>query len=610
MFGGRAAMRSLAVLAVTCCLAVLACGREGREPNVIIIGMDTLRPDHLGCYGYSHQTSPNIDRLAGEGVIFKNTVSQSPWTLPSFGTVFTSLYPSQHGAGTLRKRVRTSFPTLAGILSESGYRTGAVVSASVLHSETGISRGFQDYAVPEGRAKRRADEVTDTALQWIDNGDGRPFFLFAHYWDAHDPYEPLPPYDTMFDPSYQGKIGNSFNPRGLMLSTASNIRSPASIESHGLSDEDLNHIISLYDGEIAFADKEIGRLLEGLEERGIRDNTLIVLLSDHGEEFFEHKGFGHGYTMFSEVIHVALILSLPEVVPGGRAIEEQARLVDVTPTILDLIGLDSGFAFEGASLVPLVTGKGKAVAGPHALFPPLVAYSEAIRDGPEKKAVTARPWKLIYDLASVDEVLFNLKEDPGESKDCMGQHPEAIAPLEELLSRALLELAEVWYVEIDPGGGLHSFDIAISAEGGATRGWICPFDLPNGDRRDLSPGAGVLRKAAGSEFEIRDLRPEGRVKMGFRIHVPRDIPTGFNFRIDGEPAAAETFIGESLINPEQVPFEVHTRRARAESASGPLERPQPPYILVWHVEGRYGGDIPANLSEEVKKELRALGYIQ
>ena len=182
-------MRSLAVLAVTCCLAVLGCGREGREPNVLIIGIDTLRPDHLGCYGY--------DR---------------PWTLPSFGTVFTSLYPSQHGAGTLRKRVRTSFPTLATILSESGYRTGAVISASVLHSETGISRGFQDYAVKEGRAKRRADEVTETALQWIDNGDGDPFFLFAHYWDAHDPYEPLPPYDTMFDPSYQGKIGTSFNP--------------------------------------------------------------------------------------------------------------------------------------------------------------------------------------------------------------------------------------------------------------------------------------------------------------------------------------------------------------------------------------------------------------
>ena len=131
-------MRSLAVLAVACGLAVLACGREGRRPNVLIIGMDTLRPDHLGCYGYERQTSPNIDRLAAEGAVFKNTVSQSPWTLPSFGTVFTSLYPTQHGAGTLRKRVRTSFPTLATILSESGYRTGAVISASVLHSATGL----------------------------------------------------------------------------------------------------------------------------------------------------------------------------------------------------------------------------------------------------------------------------------------------------------------------------------------------------------------------------------------------------------------------------------------------------------------------------------------
>ncbi len=607
MFVGRVAMRSLAVLAVTCCLAVLGCGREGREPNVLIIGIDTLRPDHLGCYGYDRRTSPNIDRLAAEGAIFKNTVSQSPWTLPSFGTVFTSLYPSQHGAGTLLKRVRTSFPTLATILSESGYRTGAVISASVLHSETGISRGFQDYAVPEGRAKRRSDEVTDVALQWIDNGDGSPFFLFAHYWDAHDPYEPLPPYDTMFDPSYQGKIGNRFNPRGLMLSAASHIRSPASIESQGLSDEDLNHIISLYDGEIAFEDNEIGRLLEGLEERGMKENTLIVLLSDHGEEFSEHGGFGHGYTMFSEMINVALILTLPAVIPGGRVINEQVRLVDVTPTILDLLGLDSGFTFEGASLVPLVTGKGKPVAGPHALFPPSVAYSEALKDGPEKKAVTAYPWKLIYDLSSSDEILFNLKQDPGESEDCMRERPEAIAPLEELLSRALLELSDTWYVEVDPGDEHHSFDIALSAEGGATRGWICPFEVSGGGP---SPGSGILSKAPGSTFEIRDFRPEGRVTMGFKIHIPRDIPAGFNIRIDGKPATTETFIGESMVNPEHIPFRIPARRARTESASGPLERPQAPYILVWHVEGRYGGDIPANLSEDVKKDLRALGYIQ
>ena len=414
----------------------------------------------------------------------------------------------------------------------------------------------------------------------------------------------------MFDPSYQGKIGNSFNPRGLMLSAASHLKSPESLESHGLSDEDLNHIISLYDGEIAFADKEIGRLLEGLEERGMKENTLIVLLSDHGEEFSEHNGFGHGYTMFSEVISVALVLTMPEVVPGGRVIDEQVRLVDVTPTILDLLGLDSGFTFEGASLVPLVTGKGKAVADPHALFPPAVAYSEALRDGPEKKAVTAYPWKLIYDLSSSDEILFNLKQDPGESEECMREHSEAIAPLEALLSRALLELSDTWYVEVDPGDEHHSFDIVISAEGGSTRGWICPFDFPGDDRRGLSPGRGILSEASGSTFEIRDFRPDGRVTMGFKVHIPRDIPAGFNIRIDGKAATTATFIGESMVNPEKVPFAIPAKRARTESASGPIDRPQAPYILVWHVEGRYGGDIPANLSEDVKKDLRALGYIQ
>lgn len=577
---------------------------------MLIIGVDTLRPDHLGCYGYDRQTSPNIDRLARDGAVFRNTVSQAPWTLPSFGTVFTSLYPSQHGAGTLKKKVRTSFPTLATILSEAGYRTGAVISASVLHRETGISRGFEYYAVPEGRAKRRGDEVTDVALQWIDGGDGSPFFLFAHYWDPHEPYEPSAPYDTMFDPSYQGKIGNSFNPRALMLSAESQIRGMGASQSHGLGEDDLNHIVSLYDGEIAFADEQIGRLLKGFEERGIKDNTLVILLSDHGEEFSEHGGFGHGHTMFSELINVALILTMPGSVPSGRIIDEQVRLLDVTPTVLDLLGLDSGFAFEGASLVPLAVGEGKVMAGPRALFPPPVAYSEAIQSGPERKAVTAHPWKVIYELSSGDQMLFNLKEDPAESRNCMGEHPDVIAPLNGLLSRALLELSEDWYVEVDPGEGRHTFDIAISAEGPAADGWIYPFETPEGRRVDSGSDAGILRQAAGSEYEIRNFRPEGRATLGFKIHIPRDIAAGFDIRIDGNPAIAETFIGESLKNPDQVPFTVNARRARAESSSGPAARPEPPYVLIWHVEGRYGSDVPSNLSEGVKKELRALGYIQ
>jgi hypothetical protein len=290
-------------------------------------------------------------------------------------------------------------------------------------------------------------------------------------------------------------------------------------------------------------------------------------------------------------------------------VEEQVRLLDVTPTILDLTGLEADFAFEGASLAPLMIGGGRAEAGSHALFPPLVAYTEAIRDGPEQKAVTARPWKLVYDLAAADEVLFNLKDDPEETKNVMEKGREAVAPLEELLSRAMLELAEVWYVEVDPGDGRHTFDIAISAEGGATRGWIYPVDSPEGGK-GLSPGVAVLREAAGSTYEVNDLSPEGRVKMGFKIHLPKDIPTGFNVRIDGKPAADATFIGDALRNPKKIPFTVPGRRARAANASGPQERPQPPYVLVWHVEGKFGSDVPANLSEDVKKDLRALGYIQ
>jgi arylsulfatase A-like enzyme len=584
-----------------------ACGSESRPKNVVIIAVDTLRPDHLGCYGYGRRTSPNIDRLADRGVVFENTVSQCPWTLPSFGTVFTSLYPTQHGAGTLRNKMRTSFPTLAGLLSEAGYATGGIVSAPVLSSATGIARGFQHYDLGDESMFRTADQVTVLALKWIDGHGEKPFLLFLHYWDPHDPYAPPRPYDTLFDPGYRGELGNDVSLRSLAVGGPARVGFRLSDGHGGIDRRDREHVIALYDGEIAFADSMIGELLGGLEERGLREETNIILLSDHGEEFFEHGGVGHGHTLHNEVISVALIMAGPGVRAQNRRVAEQVRLADVTPTVLDLVGLESDPGFEGISLVPLIENGVAPAGGDGMLFPSRVAYSEGIREGPERKAVSAYPWKLVYEISSGAEELYNLVEDRTESENLMNRHRDEATPLEDYIARALFEMSDQWFLEVWGGGAPHHFDLTVSTESGNRGGWICPFKTGG---EGLTATAELPAGSSPSVFEIKDLAAADPVTMGLRIHAPGGLRPEMDFRIDGETAESRTFIGEALDNPGTMPFALPQRAAKVASVSGPAGRPAPPYILVWRIAGRYAGETPADLSEEAKKQLRALGYIQ
>ena len=476
--------RGLRLLFIALVAAVLACGARDRPVNVLIIGVDTLRPDHLGCYGYGRNTSPTVDRIAAEGVLFENAISQSPWTLPSFSSVFTSLYPSQHGAMSAVSRMRESFPTLGTILQEHGYATGAVVNATVLRPEYGVNRGF-DYYDPPPPQGRRADGATRAALEWIGNHRDRPFMMFAHYFDPHEPYAPLAPYDKLFDTGYAGRIGNAF----VLHDYFPNVVGMDFDDLASLEESDWNHIRALYDGEIAFTDKAISELLEGLGDLGVLDNTLIVFLSDHGEEFFEHQGFGHGHTLFGEVIRVPLIFSLPRRLPPGLRIPRQVRLVDVMPTVLDLLGIRTDTHLEGVSLVPLLTGAGDLRPAPGTLFRPGAAYSEGMLQGTERKGITTHPWKLIYDLRTRDEMLFNLEQDPAEQDDVITQRPDALALVENMMFKALFEMTDTWYVEMAGAGEHHSFDVMITSERGPAIGNIRLFKFldPSGRIVDMGP---------------------------------------------------------------------------------------------------------------------------
>lgn len=600
------------VLLGSLCLSV-SCGKEHKRLNLMIIGVDTLRRDHLGCYGYERQTSPNIDRLATGGVLFEDVASQSPWTLPSFATIFTSLYPTQHGAGFLElgagefgNRMRTAFPPLAMILLKHGYSTGGIINAPTLAPEFGVDRGFEYYDMTPRWDLREADAVTEDALTWLDANMGDPFFIFVHYFDPHVTYEPPAPYDTIFDPDYSGRLGSTFG-----RNTYIRMQDELSIEGDPSAEADWDHIRALYDGEIAFTDVAIGRLLEGLEERGLRENTLIVLLSDHGEEFFDHKGFEHGHTLYDELIKLPLMFSLPGVIPEDVRVSRQVRLLDVLPTILDIMDITQAPHMEGSSLRPLMMGESDVVDASAAMLPQRFAYSESMLYGTEKKSVTAYPWKLVYDTVSGEQMLFNLAHDPGEHENLLEQQSETHRVFEEVLIKTLSRLSEVWYVEFDGGGGGHTFDIQISLPVRPISDSFKMYWFFDSEGRLLDSDRLAFEETntrAKRFFSLEGIELKDKLTLVMKV-ARKPVPVTFDLRIDGEPAMEETFIGATLSSAEAMPFSMKAKRGSTANGA-PASRPAPPYIVVWHSGAEYGIDTPVKLGEDTERQLRSLGYIQ
>jgi choline-sulfatase len=584
-------------------LLVMSCGdRTTARLNVLVIGVDTLRPDHLGCYGYSRPTSPNIDGLASEGVLCERTVSQAPWTLPSFATVFTSLYPSQHGAVRLSNGLRDSVPTLAEILKQHGYRTGAVINAPTLKPATRVNRGFDHYSALR-LDERLADGTTRDALEWIDESGG-PFFMFAHYFDPHRPYAPPPPFHRKYDPDYCGPIGDSFDLEGFSL-----VKSEMSRQMEVLTAEDWAHIVALYDGEITFADREIGTLLSGLASRGLRRNTLIVFLSDHGEEFFEHHCYGHGHSLYDELIKVPLIFSLPGILPADVRITRQVRLVDVAPTILDLLGLDSDACFEGVSLKPLMDGRPDGLGEGSATLSPDLAFSESISQGPELKCIVKYPWKMVYNMVTQETRLFRLDIDPGECSDVARTEAGNLALLEGALFPALFEFSETWYVEVAGAPEGSQFDVTVTARRDDSIGRIHPYRLFDRAGRIVDASEVTVERASGSILQLTLSDLQGTCRLAFQVN-PGGFPIEIDIGMDGRHTVKRVHIGQDPCNPKDLPILFKGKRRRVRCPCRPAFDSEPPYALIWLDEAAHAGEVLVTHDERTKNEFRALGYVQ
>jgi arylsulfatase A-like enzyme len=580
-------------LLVVCCLlvALVACKRSEftestfTNANVLVIGIDTLRADHLSCYGYPKPTSPHIDALAAEGVLFSHVSSQAPWTLPSFASIFTGLLPSVHrageGLGWSRTRLDSKVPTLATELHKAGWRTGTFVSNGFAGESVGLGEGFDEKFQWTDSAA-----AVDAATQFLRAHAKERFFAFVHTIDPHHPYSP-PPDDAkpFLDPEYQGPVGAEYM----------DFPPPPKF-----TDADRRQVIGLYDGEVHVSDRYVGQLIDLLRDLGVLDRTIVVVVSDHGEELFDHQFNGHGHTLFEELLHVPLVIRFPD----GRwtkRVDAQVAAMDLFPTILDALGLPVPPKLQGESRMPLIRG----TSGAHGSD---LMLSEFVFFAPEQKAARRDDFKLIYTPLNSDTKAFDLKTDPTEQVDVAKERPRDVAPLRVVLERELIQRLDGFYLVGRSGAAEHRLHVRVQSASPLVGARLVEGD--EGDTLTMSDDG----RTADATFL---LPPPPKVNIQFgdedmlHFRVDGTEPVTITADVDGQPVDAGTFFLGAL----------------KVSASGPppwsfspndprLLIPYPPALAVAETgEVRMGlyrvvrpAPPAATLDEKTRESLRQLGY--
>jgi arylsulfatase A-like enzyme len=382
--------------------------RDAR-PHVVVVTIDTLRADHVSGYGYPRPTTPAIDRLLAEGATFLAASTPTPTTSPAHVSLFTASYPRTHGVLKNGMVLDPGRPTLAEALRARGYRTGAIVSAFPVAGRFGLARGFDHYddtfdrehasidvAEWEGMDldeafDRRADATTDRALAWLDSMRGGPsWFLWVHYYDVHGPYDPPRPYADLFrDPERSDRLGSA---------------------------------IAAYDGETRFVDDNVARLVERVDAAFGSRNVLLVIATDHGEGLMDHGWMAHGVHLYEELVRVVLAFRWPSGVAARTRSEVPVSLIDVSPTVLALLGLPSSLlGSEGHDLSPLL--RGQTASGLRPIFFERRPYATRDRSrvpavGP-MRAVRDGTWKYVDASEQGVQELFDLSTDPGETRNLL-----------------------------------------------------------------------------------------------------------------------------------------------------------------------------------------------
>ena len=434
--------------------------KESPKPNVIIIVLGTLRADHLGCYGYPKNTSPNIDKFAKECLLFKNAYSQSHWTLPSHCSILTSRYPSVHGVMERTAKLDPAEVTLPEILKNYDYQTAAFTGGLDMKKEHGLDQGFDVYSDDAGdKILGTSDNIFPKALNWLGSANkdkpagspanrGKPFFLYVHTYDTHLPYSPPAsrcsdtgrsvsegigaPYNTMFAPGdYQGQ----FKGKKLSYEYLKTISGP-------LPKADIDYVVSQYDGEIAYQDKQLGLFLDKIKESGLDKNTIIVITADHGESLYDHGSWDrfNSEDLYNSTLKVPLMIRLPDILPlkkgglGGcpirgdnnplypplirgnnlqtlirnRQVDTDVQLLDIMPSVLKQIGIPVNKDAQGIDILPKNTSRDYVMA----------------ESSLTKQAFKKGNMKLIASSALYE--LYDLDKDPQEQVNLASKNPDKV----------------------------------------------------------------------------------------------------------------------------------------------------------------------------------------
>jgi arylsulfatase A-like enzyme len=416
-------------------IASLGCA-EPQEPNVLVIVVDTLRVDRVGLYGHDVATTPAIDALGARSLVVENAYSQSSWTKPSVGSLMTSVHERLHGARrSSSDRLAESLDTLPELLAAAGYQTAAVSENPHVHPTFGFGQGFEHFETSQGYV---GDPIwaVESAIEWLDSRwTHEPFFLYLQILDPHGPYTPTRENHQRFTAGLAAERPDVATGRIAELLDGE--------KSVVLTPGDVRYLSALYDAEILETDSAVGRLLGWLEDEGVARKTIVLLTSDHGEEFFEHGSIKHGYWLFEETIRIPMILHVPGREPR-RHTGSRVQLIDVAPTILELVGQEVPEHFEGRSIVPLLSGVD---------LPPRPLLFETHFRGTSKRAVLVENHKLVVDDTTGTRQLYDLTADPGETQDIASVRPEVVQQLEAVLdagSQATAGAGDPIEGELDP----------------------------------------------------------------------------------------------------------------------------------------------------------------
>ncbi len=577
--------------------AVVAPRNRPARPNVILVSIDTLRADHVSAYGYPRRTTPNLDRWARKNaVLFEETVASAPWTLPSHASIFSGRDAVEHGAN-LDDPIPAGFELLAEALRDAGYRTLALTGGAFLNPRYGLDQGVERYAYwpPEADGADELETHVNRLISWLEDERDEPFFVLLHTYEVHIPYRPREPYFRELAGEdyrdFKGVIEELPTPperaEGWVRRNWLALREPGGGQPGPLPASEIQLAVDAYDAGLAYADAQLGRLLDALAASGLDRRTLVVITADHGEALGEKGLAGHLYLDDFNLL-VPLLVALPGGAEGGTRVARQVRLVDVAPTILAALGLPPLPAADGVSLLPLLHGQPGEV--------PDEAWSYAASTNRGLSLRVANRFKYIFNDTVFSPVrgaeqLYDLEADPGESENLAATSPR-VPGLRALTRAELAKGGMGWEIDVSNASG-ETFLARVSTD------WLSPFgvksaDLPCNCIRPVGPGTFDLRAPVGKAYTL--FLPT-LVRQPLRVRGRTARTKAVQFDLNVAPEDAGLVLWESL------------HRSVWHAGEG---EPLPAAGLTIRWRGPLPGDTGAPAPEDaaLKEQLKTLGYVQ